>query len=305
MTNKNQICFDSSQICFGSSMSAGEKMFGTAPNINFWILIEYTRQWEEKAFNNCSISKELKDVIRNLAGMHPKSRIQLIRRNSKSSKLKLYIAITKSSEKEVFEFSLDSYDQILTIDFEKALKNSDHISAKPLLLVCTHGSYDKCCGTMGKQLYNNLFSIEKDFEVWQTTHLGGHRLASNILLLPEGIYYGRVDEDNYYKIKECYLKNSLCTELLRGRCFYSSDEQAAEYFLAMENIGTEISNFRLEQVSRTDSGQLKTVFINNHNGYVYNVLLDKKDNAVQVLASCKDKHKKFFPQYELINITRE
>ncbi len=298
MSNKNQ-------ICSGSSINAGERMFGTAPNVNFWILIEYTRQWEEKAFNNCSISKEVKDTIKNLAGMHPKSRIQLIKRSSKSSKLRLYIAVTKSSENKVFEFALDSYDQILTIDFEKALKNSDHISAKPLLLVCTHGSYDKCCGTKGKQLYNNLVIKEKDFEVWQTTHLGGHRLASNILLLPDGTYYGRVDEDNYSKLKEHYLKNSLYPQLLRGRCFYSSDEQAAEYFLAMDNNDTEISNFRLVQVSRTDTGQIKTVFINDQNGYVYSVLLDKKDNAVEVLASCKDNDKKFFPQYELIDITRE
>ncbi|NIP39864.1 MAG: hypothetical protein GWO07_16555 [Candidatus Dadabacteria bacterium] len=218
--------------------------------------------------------------------------------------LKLYIALTKSSEKKVFEFSLDSYDKILTIDFEKALKTSDHLCAKPLLLICTHGSYDKCCGTKGKQLYNNLCSIEKDFDVWQTSHLGGHRLASNILLLPEGTYYGRVDENNFSKLKDSHLKNRLCTELLRGRCFYSSEEQAAEYFLAEQYNDTKISDLTLKGTSRTDSGHIETVFINRQDNSVYNVLIDKKDNAVEVIASCKDKYKKFFPQYDLINITR-
>ncbi|NIT12819.1 MAG: sucrase ferredoxin, partial [Candidatus Dadabacteria bacterium] len=122
------------------------------------------------------------------------------------SGIRLYIAITTQSEKKLFEFIIDSYNQILELDFEKVL-TLENLKTIPLLLICTHGSYDQCCGTRGVELYNKLSAIEEKFDVWQTTHLGGHRFASNILLLPEGIYYGRVNEDNYTLIKNQYSKH--------------------------------------------------------------------------------------------------
>ena len=53
MTNTNKTCFD-------NSLQASEQIFATAPNVNFWILIEYKDFWEEKAFNNCDIDIEVK-----------------------------------------------------------------------------------------------------------------------------------------------------------------------------------------------------------------------------------------------------
>jgi len=59
MTNTNKTCFD-------NSLQASEQIFATAPNVNFWILIEYKDFWEEKAFNNCDIDIEVKNVDKSL-----------------------------------------------------------------------------------------------------------------------------------------------------------------------------------------------------------------------------------------------
>ncbi len=66
------------------------------------------------------------------------------------------------------------------------------------LLVCTHGRRDACCAKFGLGVYQ---ALRQDFapaskgrlRVWQTSHTGGHRFAANIIDLPEGRYWGRLD----------------------------------------------------------------------------------------------------------------
>ncbi len=298
MTNTNKTCFD-------NSLQASEKIFGTAPNVNFWILIEYKDFWEEKAFNNCDIDIEVKNVIRDLAGQYPKSRIQLIR-NKHSSKdhIRLYIAVTKETEKKVYEFRVISYQDILNIDFDRDL-SEENLKSNPLLLVCTHGSHDKCCGEKGLELFNNLSKYEKDFEVWQTTHLGGHRFAANILLLPDGIYYGRINKENYVKIRDSYFDSKLETGFLRGRCFYHPDVQAAEYFFRSELKYSTLNNLHLRSQSTTKNGVVNVIVENTELKRAYEVIIKKNDKALQLFASCRDKHKKFIAQYKLMSISKK
>lgn len=292
------------QTCFDNSLQASEQIFATAPNVNFWILIEYKDFWEEKAFNNCDIDIEVKNVIRDLAGQYPKSRIQLIR-NELSSKdhIKLYIAVTKETEKKVYEFRVISYQDILKIDFERGLSEKT-LKSQPLLLVCTHGSHDKCCGEKGLELFGHLSKHEKDFEVWQTTHLGGHRFAANILILPGGIYYGRINKENYVKIRDSYFDSKLETGFLRGRCFYHPDVQAAEYFFRSELKYSTLNNLHLRGQSTTKNGVVNVIVENTELKRAYEVIMKKNDKALQLFASCRDIHKKFIAQYKLVSINK-
>jgi len=290
------------QTCFDNSLQASEQIFSTAPNINFWILIEYSSHWEEKAFNNSDIQIEVKNMIRSLAGKYPKSRIQLIRNEDKSNDhINLYIAITKETDKKVYEYRVKSYQDILNIDFDSEMSDK-HLTSKPLMLVCTHGSYDNCCGEKGLELFYHLSKKEKYFKVWQTTHLGGHRFAANILILPGGIYYGRINRDNYKKIKNSYINNKLEIDLLRGRCFYHPDVQAAEYYLRSELNYSYLNNLYLISKSTTEDGTIDVRFKNEDSNKVFELTIEKNDKALQLLASCRDKHKKFIAQYRLMSL---
>ncbi|MGH3166589.1 MAG: sucrase ferredoxin [Trebonia sp.] len=64
--------------------------------------------------------------------------------------------------------------------------------ARPLFLVCTHARRDRCCGRFGVPLARDL-ATRYPHEVWETTHVGGHRFAANLVILPHGLYYGPVD----------------------------------------------------------------------------------------------------------------
>lgn len=62
----------------------------------------------------------------------------------------------------------------------------------PLYLVCTHGSRDRCCGTLGFPIYRSL--LEKSpRKVLQVSHLGGHRYAPVVLAFPEWRFFGHLD----------------------------------------------------------------------------------------------------------------
>ncbi len=67
------------------------------------------------------------------------------------------------------------------------------------VLVCTHGTRDTCCATFGYPVYNALRDRrahrENGLRVWQVSHLGGHRLAPNVLDLPGGRYWARLTEN--------------------------------------------------------------------------------------------------------------
>lgn len=69
------------------------------------------------------------------------------------------------------------------------------------VLICTHGSRDRCCGTLGMQLFQSV--IDDPLEgidtrdgitrFWRTSHTGGHRFAPNVIVLPEGTVWGYAD----------------------------------------------------------------------------------------------------------------
>jgi hypothetical protein len=61
----------------------------------------------------------------------------------------------------------------------------------PLLLVCAHGRRDVCCARLGGPLARRL-ARTWPAGVWETTHVGGHRFAANLVILPHGLYYGPV-----------------------------------------------------------------------------------------------------------------
>ena len=68
------------------------------------------------------------------------------------------------------------------------------------IFVCTHGTHDTCCGTFGYPVFEDLrdrYAAESggSLRIWRTSHTGGHRLAPNIIDMPEGRYWCRLEND--------------------------------------------------------------------------------------------------------------
>ena len=95
--------------------------------------------------------------------------------------------------------------------------------ADPLLAVCTHGRHDACCAERGRPLAAALAASRHADAVWECSHIGGDRFAGNLLVLPRGLYYGRVDPDSALEVADAVAdgrarRSTTCAAARTWRC---------------------------------------------------------------------------------------
>jgi len=99
---------------------------------------------------------------------------------------------------------------------------------EPVFLVCAHGQRNACCARLGAPLARAL-AARQPGQVWETTHVGGHRFAANLVILPHGLYYGPVGEAEATAAISAYTHGMITPERYRGRAGQSKATQEAEY----------------------------------------------------------------------------
>jgi hypothetical protein len=99
---------------------------------------------------------------------------------------------------------------------------------EPVFLVCTHGRRSACCARFGGPLAQSL-AARHPGQVWETTHVGGHRFAANLVILPHGLYYGPVGLDAATAAIGAYRRGAVAADRYRGRAGQPRPVQEAEY----------------------------------------------------------------------------
>ncbi|MFP4311766.1 MAG: sucrase ferredoxin [Nitriliruptoraceae bacterium] len=99
--------------------------------------------------------------------------------------------------------------------------------AEPRWLVCTHAKRDRCCATLGRPIADTLAAIDPE-GTWETSHLGGHRFAGTMLVLPHGLLYGNLDVAAAMRVVEAQRASAVVTDHLRGRSRLPKVAQVAE-----------------------------------------------------------------------------
>jgi hypothetical protein len=102
-----------------------------------------------------------------------------------------------------------------------------------LALVCTNGRHDPCCADLGRPVVRELVAAGTA-DVWEASHVGGDRFAANIVCLPDGVYYGRVDPDRAPGLVADHRAGKLDLDCYRGRSCHAPVVQAAEWFARTE-----------------------------------------------------------------------
>ena len=104
-----------------------------------------------------------------------------------------------------------------------------------LLLVCAHGVHDTCCAVHGRPVAAALAERWPDL-VWECTHVGGDRFAPNLVVLPDGFYYGNLDPASAIDTVAAHLGGTVPTAFLRGMVGFAPPAQAAAV-AAYERLG--------------------------------------------------------------------
>ena len=248
--------------CAASSLGRREDLVGTASTVRAFLLIEAPGPWGVDALQDCRLPEDLKSSLARSSrrtGVRP----LLIRRHGRSDPagLRVFAAYADPARPWVETIRLDDPQDLLDIDLAalgagRSPGLEPHESA--LFLVCTHGRHDVCCAELGRPVAAALAGAHPA-ETWEVSHIGGDRFAGNVLVLPHGLYYGRVDAESALDLADAHLDSRLDLDHLRGRSGYSFAAQAAEIFLRRELDCVGIDEMRL-RTHRRDGAETESVF---------------------------------------------
>ena len=229
-------------FCCETALKDDASLAGTAVHVDVWILLEYAFAWKDKALEDNLLPPAVNESFKRLTGeftaLGLKLRVQLIKQaRSELQSPKLFFADGRDNEVQLMVRQLDGYDAFPHLSAVQLLgKNVTGFkpSTKEIYLICTNGQRDVCCARFGRPLYSKLHQHYGD-RIWQTTHLGGHRYAPNLLCLPTGYVYGFVDPAISEKLVANHDNNVLDINRLRGRSHYTPHAQAAEIFVRQKH----------------------------------------------------------------------
>ncbi len=130
---------------------------------------------------------------------------------------------------------------------QEALKGPPSGGPMPLYLVCTHGSRDRCCGTLGFPVYRKLLENSAR-RTLQVSHLGGHRYAPVVLALPEWRFFGHMDSVSCLSLDQTLEQGSPYLPGYRGQGRLPEQVQPVEAEL-WSRFGSALERVRPRQIS--------------------------------------------------------
>lgn len=238
-------------FCSEISRENDEPLGATASRVDHWLLVEYRGLWSHDALTGSGMSTEVKARLRSLVAERRPAKIILIRRPDRRHHdgVQVYAAESRVGEERISRLELGSHEDLLDLDpFAEGTP-----VAHPLFLVCTHGKHDRCCARYGRPLWEALSEQLDESWAWQASHIGGDRFAGNLVALPYGIYYGRVDRDDVPELLDEHLAGRLPLAHYRGRSCWPFAVQAAERRVRAEEGLTGIEDVRLAESRRENN----------------------------------------------------
>jgi hypothetical protein len=239
-------------FCAETSRAHAESLHATASRVDTWILLEYRGLWAHDAVDGSTLSPALKAYLVAERVRLPHARILFVRRPERRTKdgLIAYVARSTEGERELRRLELERHDDLLGLDLETAGTPVDH----PLFLVCTHGKHDRCCSRFGRPLYDAVREQVDEGWAWQSSHVGGDRFAGNVVVLADGVYYGRVEPADAWVVVEAALERRVYLPLYRGRSCYGFAAQAAELAVRETTSLLGIEEINVRSIARAGNG---------------------------------------------------
>ncbi|MBI2569061.1 MAG: hypothetical protein HYV63_18745 [Candidatus Schekmanbacteria bacterium] len=223
--------------CALDSLRDGELLAGTAgKEVRRWLFIQEQRPWGPKGFEDCRMADGVKESVAAAAG-HLGARVQLIRRPARAAGGPARVVMAAYVGEQCGAIrTMAARDEVELADFDFAhllgatmpAQGPDGTPSPVICFVCAHGRRDPCCARWGSRFYR-AFSPTAGCEVWQTTHLGGHRFAANMLWMPHGVMLGRLRPGDATTVAAAVARGAIVSlEQYRGRVCYPAHVQAAE-----------------------------------------------------------------------------
>jgi (2Fe-2S) ferredoxin len=197
---------------------------GTAPPTRRWLLLEHPGPWRIEAIAGAGIDPDVLSILLAKAGSD--TRVLLVRRPGRLDRQAPRSWILAGLDIDTITGPWRQDSDLL--DAAAALTDSSigAVRSDPVVLVCTHGVHDVCCALRGRPVAATLASRWPEL-IWECSHIGGDRFASNVVVLPDGFYYGNLDPDSALATVDAHVAGTIRPEYLRGMARYLPPVQAA------------------------------------------------------------------------------
>lgn len=205
-------------------------MLGTASTVAKWLLVEQPGAWGPASLPQSQLAPELVAKLQDKAD-YLAARLLLIRRPAAyphprgNAGRAVFFADSRAGRERILSRSIGSDDELATMQVQTGWQQLDG----PLFLVCTHGRHDVCCALRGRPLAAAVSTLEPE-RTWECSHVGGDRFAGNALVLPHGLYYGRLAKEDAADLIDATWVGDVLVEHLRGRSSVPLPAQAAQHF---------------------------------------------------------------------------
>ena len=204
--------------CSAASLAAGEPLAATATKAASWLLVEVRGSWGRDAVEDSDLAEPVRDALAAFPG-----KVLLIRRPDRRDGVTLIRANADESGGTVTRRELGTLSELPAVGVEQG-----DPTVGPVFLVCAHGRRDACCALLGQPLFDALQPMLPPERLWQSSHLGGHRFAPNVLVLPFGVQLGRIPVERSIEVVALLEAGRIPLDLYRGRTIYDAPAQAAE-----------------------------------------------------------------------------
>ncbi len=243
--------------CAIASGLRDEPLAGTASTVRPFLLVENPGPWGVDALRDSRMPAPVRGALLE-AARATGVRVLLVRRHHRRAPragFRVFAAYADPEAPWAETTLLADSEELLELDLPAlAAGRSPGLTPHPdpILCVCTHGRHDACCAERGRPVAAALAAAAAD-DAWECSHIGGDRFAGNVLVLPDGLYYGRLDPASTVALVGTHRSGHLDLDHFRGRSCWPMPVQAAEIWLRRELGESRRDALRLLQVARDGS----------------------------------------------------
>ena len=219
--------------CSAVSLLRDEPLTATASRVERWLLVEHRGAWGPESVPPGRMAQPVARALAQQAATGL-ARLVLIRRPAGQPVTPgrwVFAVDSRPGRERTLARHIADDAELLTLvaPYGPGAPAGWTELTQPLLLVCTHGRHDRCCALKGRPVAQALAAAHPT-QVWESTHVGGDRFAANLVVLPAGHYFGRVQATEVVALVADLAAGLLPAGRVRGRSSLPLPTQAAQQF---------------------------------------------------------------------------
>lgn len=310
-------------FCAEAARQAKEDLIGSGASHDIYVLVECPTPWTSEAFDSPGIPQNLRELVQEVRQAKRSVRFLLIAPRQSNSLPQTTLLIYQQQHQQMMggyvrsHWIVNSIEQVADIvrgylagDRTGEITDSNAIQD---ILICTHGAHDQCCAKYGLPFYRqaiatlsalNLGSIR----VWKTSHFGGHRFAPTAIVLPEGRYYGALNEVSFRTLLTRTGDIQAISPIYRGWGILPAPLQVLERTL-MLRYGWEWFNCKIAHIilehSENQDWILAELSFEQPNGTIYTYqaeLIQDPEQTCYLKGSCSAMKESKFVKYVIAQL---